>query len=83
MEVVKMETIFLRVVCPIEDAELVTEVLDKENFNDFTVEKKGSKYIFHLRGLEEEITRVSCSLISLRSSLPVDLEMHDDKGVIA
>jgi hypothetical protein len=76
-----MET--LRVVCASEDAELVTEILDKENFSDFTVEKKGSKYIFHLRGPEEEITRVSCSLTSLRNSLPLDLEMRDDKGIIA
>jgi hypothetical protein len=78
-----METTFLKITCPKEDAELVTEVLDKENFSDFTVEKKGSKYIFHLRGPQQEITRVSCSLTSLRNSLPVDLQIRDDKGIIA
>jgi hypothetical protein len=75
-----MET--LRVVCVSEDAELVTEVLDKENFSDFTVEKKGGKYVFHLEGEEEKLTRVFCSLTSLRNSLPVDLQIRDTNGII-
>ena len=78
-----METTFLKIICPKEDVEIVTETLAKENFNNFTIEKKDNKYIFRLRGPEEEITRVSCSLTSLRNSLPVNLEIRDDKGVIA
>jgi hypothetical protein len=78
-----METTFLTVVCPKEDAELVTEVLEKENFSDFTVEKKGNKYIFHLEAQEKKLTRVCCSLTSLRNSLPVDIQIRDDKGIIA
>jgi len=75
-----MET--LRVVCVSEDAELVTEVLDKENFSDFTVEEKGGKYIFHLHGPQQKITRVFCSLTSLRNSLPVDIQIRDTNGII-
>jgi hypothetical protein len=78
-----METTFLTVVCPKEDVEIVTETLAKENFNNFTIEKKDNKYIFHLKGQQEKLTRVCCSLTSLRNSLPVDIQIRDDKGVIA
>jgi hypothetical protein len=77
-----METTFLTVVCPKEDVEIVTETLAQENFNNFTIEKKGDSYVFHLHGPEEEITRVSCSLISLRSSLPVQIELKDKDGFV-
>jgi hypothetical protein len=77
-----METTFLTVVCPKEDVEIVTETLAQENFNNFTIEKKDDSYVFRLHGPQEEITRVSCSLISLRSSLPVQIELKDKDGFV-
>jgi hypothetical protein len=78
----KMETTFLTVVCQKEDVKIVTETLAQENFNNFTIEKKGDSYIFDLHGPEEEITRVSCSLTSLRNSFPVQIELKDEDGFV-
>jgi hypothetical protein len=73
---------FLIVVCEENDLKTVQKTLAEEGLNVSSGRKVGDVHIFRLTGNEGQITRVGCSLISLKNSFPIELALLDRDGFV-
>jgi len=73
---------FLFVFCDVQAQTLVRQLLTETCFKNCSERTIGPTSVFLVKGNENAITRLGCSLISLSNSLPAKIEIFDQNGAI-
>jgi len=77
-----MKKNFLFVVCENKAEKMVQETLTKNKIKTQSSRSLGNVHVFYLMDAESKITETGCSLIGLKNSLPIKIEIFDQNGVI-
>jgi hypothetical protein len=82
MENSKMKKNFLFVVCEAKAEKLVEETLAKNKVQIKSERTIGDINVFYVKGNENAITSLGIQLIALKNSLPMEILLFDEGGVI-
>jgi len=77
-----MKKNFLFVVCEAKAEKLVQETLAKNKVQIKSERTIGDIDVFYLQDTESKITRLGCSLVSLKNTFPMEILLFDEGGVI-
>ena len=77
-----MKKNFLFVVCENKAEKLVEETLAKNKIKTKSSRTVGDMNVFYLQDTESNITRLGCSLVSLKNTFPMEILLFDEGGVI-
>jgi len=77
-----MKKNFLFVVCEAKAEKLVEETLAKNKIKTQSSRSLGNAHVFYVKGNENAITNLGIQLIALKNSLPMEILLFDEGGVI-
>jgi hypothetical protein len=78
----KMKKNFLFVVCEAKTEKMVQETLTKNKVQTKSNRTIGDINVFYVKGNENAITSLGIQLIALKNSLPMEILLFDEEGVI-
>jgi len=77
-----MKKNFLFVVCENKAEKIVQETLTKNKIKTQSSRSLGDVNVFYVKGNENAITSLGIQLIALKNSLPMEILLFDEEGVI-
>jgi hypothetical protein len=77
-----MKKNFLFVVCENKAEKMVQETLAKNKIQIKSSRSLGNAHVFYVKGNENAITSLGIRLIALKNSLPMEILLFDEGGVI-
>jgi len=73
---------FLFAICETKNQKIVEETLRKNRIQIKSNRTIGGMNVFYLQDTESNITRLGCSLVSLKNTFPMEILLFDEGGVI-